>query len=505
VTAFILYAYARRMPRRVLLIVALSAALVGGCTSLAGCTSSSTTWKPRPSSAAAEASPSAAGTSYGTWDAGRSTPTADKIYPKYGNAAVDVLHYGLELTWAPDTKTLTGRATIQLRAAADLTAIMLDFAGSYAIETMTLDGAAATGSVTDGKLSVPASLAKEKDATLVVKYHGTPATVPMPSHRSDVEPLGLTVTDDGSLWTMQEPYGASTWYPANDQPSDKALYDIAVTVPAGWAGVASGTPQGQDGNTYRYTSSDPVAAYLTTLAIGKYQKETASGPHGVPITYWFRPGVDDSVMKVVRRSPTYLDWLEKKFGPYPFPSAGVVVVPSKSAMETQQMVTLGDKITAKSTDDINALDADLLHEYSHHWFGDAVTPSSWLDLWLNEGFAEYAQALYTNERDNVSAARWEQWARTADASLRSRLGPPGSPRADSFAESNVYVCPALMLHQIHKQLGDGAFFALARDWAQQHRGTVQNRSTFIAFVNQHTGKNLTALINTWLDSPTTPK
>jgi aminopeptidase N len=392
--------YDRPVSRRFSALAALSLSLA----LLVGCTSS-----PKPtvaaSSPAASSSPSAPALDYSEWQAGKSSPVADPIYPKYGNANVDVLHYGLDLTWTPESKTLTGQATIQLRAAAELTSIALDFSPAYAIDSTTVDGASTAGSVADGKLTVPAAVAKDKDATLVVRYHGTPKTVPMPSHRGDAEPLGLTVTADGGLWTMQEPYGAATWYPSNDQPSDKALYDISITVPAGWAGIASGTPKGQDGNTFRYTSTDPVATYLTTLAVGKYKQETVTGPHGLPIVYWYRPGVDDEMMKLVRKSPSHLTWLEQRFGSYPFPSAGVVLVPSASGMETQQMVTLGDKLLSGGATAGN-VDADLLHEYAHQWFGDTVTPSQWKDLWLNEGWATYAQALYTNERDKVSAARW---------------------------------------------------------------------------------------------------
>jgi aminopeptidase N len=459
-----------------------------------GCTASGTpqvaaSLKTRPQTGSASQSHS-----------GESTPVADPVYPDYGNPAIDVLHYGLDLSW--DTKTFTGQATIALRAVTAVTAITLDFSAAYAIDGAGLDGKPVTATLKDNDLVVPAALAAAAKATLVVKYHGVPKTVPVPSHRSDLEPLGLTVTAGGLLWTMQEPYGASTWYPANDQPSDKALYDIAITVPPGWAGVASGTPDGQSGNTFRYTSTDPVAAYLTTLAVGQFTKETATGPHGIPLTYWYRKGVDDKIMAVVRRSPSYLQWLESRFGPYPFPSAGVVMVPSASGMETQQMITLGSGIAGDSVD---AVDADLLHEYAHQWFGDAVTPTTWTDLWLNEGFADYAQYLYTNGKQGISQSDWERRFRPYDADLRSRLGPPGKPQPDRFAESNVYICPALMLEQIRKRVGDAAFFALARDWVQQHRGSNQDRATFIAFVNARTGQDFTALINAWLDSPTTPK
>ncbi|WP_433607499.1 M1 family metallopeptidase [Dactylosporangium sp. CA-139114] len=479
--------------RRSWLPVVLSTALL-----TAACTESN----PKPQTAggaAAGVSASPAGPDYSVWAAGRSTPVADPMYPTYGNPGVDVLHYGLDLAWQPQTKTLTGTATLRLRAAAELSEVKLDFSKAYTLDGITLNGAAATGAVTGTKLTVAAAVAKDAFATLVVKYHGTPTTVPMPSHRTDVEPLGLTVTGGGELWTMQEPYGASTWYPVNDQPSDKALYDIAVTVPDGWSAIANGALKSQDGNTFTYTSAEPVASYLTTLAVGQYKKETASGPYGIPLTYWYRPGRDDKALPYLRKSPQYLAWLEQRFGPYPFGSAGVLMVSSAAGMETQQMITMGLP-TLKSS-----LDADLLHEYAHQWFGDAVTPTTWNDLWLNEGWASYAQHLYTNERDKVTMQQWEVWARGVDAQLRKTVGPPGKPRADSFAESNVYICPALMLHQIHKQLGDAAFFSLATDWAHKNRGTAQDRTSFIAFVNQHTGKDFTSLINTWLDSPTTPR
>jgi aminopeptidase N len=486
--------------RRPLAYAFLALVVLGGCTGQPPKARTGAGVSPSPS-------PSYAGPDYSVWAAGRSTPVADPLYPTYGAASVDVLHYGLDLTWAPDTKVLTGQATIHLRAAADLTSVRLDFSAAYSLDAVTLNGATVTGSITDGDLVVPATVGKDANATVVVRYHGTPTTVPMPSHRSDVEPLGLTVTADGGLWTMQEPYGAATWYPSNDQPSDKALYDIAVTVPAGWTAVASGTPKEPEGTTFRYTATDPVATYLTTLAVGKYQKEAIAGPNGVPISVFYRPGTDDKLLPQLRKSAQYMTWLEQRFGPYPFPSAGVVMVPSRSGMETQQMITLGtpDYGDAKPADAARYFEDDLVHEYAHQWFGDTVGPATWNDLWLNEGWADYVQFLFSNERDKVTSAQWETWARGTDSRLRAKYGPPGKPKADSFAQSNVYVCPALMLHQIRKQVGDAAFFALAKDWAQQHRNTTQDRATFIAFVNQHTGKDLSALVNTWLDAPTTPK
>lgn len=485
------------MRRLVPLAVILPAFLI------AGCTSKPTAHNTAGASPSASASPTASAIDYTEWQAGRSTPVADPIYPARGTDALDVLHYGLVLDWSPTTRVLTGKATLQIRPTKDAAAFSLDFM-PYGVDSVTLDGTAVTGTVVKEKLTVTAPVTTDKPFTLVVAYHGKPTTTPMPSHRSDTEPLGLTVTKDGGLWTMQEPFGAFTWYPANDQPSDEALYDIEVTVPQGWTAIASGTPAEQAGMTFRYRTVDPVATYLTTLAVGKYQKLTATGPHGIPLTYWYRPGIDGNLVPVLKKSPEYLTWLEKRFGPYPFPSGGIVLVDSASGMETQQMITMGGKVenSAKARDQFGT---DLLHEYAHQWFGDSVTPTNWRDLWLNEGWATYAQDLYTQEVLKLSDASLDRYLRQADARLRAKLGPPGSPKADAFAEGNVYICPEAMLRQLNNALGDETFFALARAWVQEQKNTQQTRASFIAFVNKKTGRDFTKLINTWLDSRSTPK
>ncbi|MFB9239337.1 M1 family metallopeptidase [Plantactinospora siamensis] len=485
------------MRRPLLVTAALPAVLLAGCTD---------TPTPAPSSSAAagpSASASAPAVDYAAWQAGRSTPVADPIYPARGTDALDVLHYGLTLDWSPTSRVLTGSATLHIRPTRDAAQLSLDFM-PYQVDAVTLDGAPVTGAVRQEKLTVAAPVTADRPVTLVVKYHGKPRTTPMPSHRSDAEHLGLTVTKDGGLWTMQEPFGAFTWYPANDQPSDEALYDIEVRVPAGWTAVASGVPGEDSGGTFRYRSTDPVATYLTTLAVGRYQKVTAAGPRGIPLTYWYRKGTDDRLVPIMKRSPKYLAWLEKKFGPYPFSSGGVVVVDSASGMETQQMITMGGKV-ANSAKRREGWGIDLLHEYAHQWFGDSVTPTNWRDLWLNEGWATYAQDLYTQETNGFSDASLDRYLRETDGRLRKKLGPPGKPKADQFAEGNVYVCAEAMLRQLNKALGDQKFFALARAWVAEQRNTQQTRASFIAFVNKNTGRNFTGLINAWLDSPTTPK
>ena len=212
--------------------------------------------------------------------------------------------------------------------------------------------------------------------TVLVRYHGTPKDSPFPGARSDVPSVGIRTSEDGALWAMQEPYGAFTWFPCSDQPSDKAMFDLAVTAPAGWTGVSGGTlaatTTAADGATTTHWHGDsPAATYLTAFAVDRFERFTESGPGGLPVTYWVRREDAERMLPVIRKTPQMLEWLQQHFGPYPFRTAGVVVVPDRSAMETQAMISMGPLVGYRG-------ETVLLHELSHQWFGDTATPSTWI-------------------------------------------------------------------------------------------------------------------------------
>lgn len=210
---------------------------------------------------------------------------------------------------------------------------------------------------------------------------------------------------------MQEPWGAFTWHPVNDHPSDKAVYDARIDVPSRWTGVFNGellsSREVGDRRITRWHLGSPTASYLTTIAIGPFRRYTQWGPHGLPLTYWVRD-TDENRLATLRRSPELLRWLEDRLGPYPFDRAGAVVVDSSSAMETQTLVTMGNEVR-RSPREYRSV---LLHEYAHQWYGDSVTPSTWKDLWLNEGFAMYLEARWNSDQGFIPMLRWRSyWGR----------------------------------------------------------------------------------------------
>lgn len=433
-------------------------------------------------------------------DAGRSDPVADPVYPGRGDPALDVLHYGLDLAWDPPHRMLSGTATLQVRIARPAVSYTLDFGSALTADSVLLDGVAVAVSRIGDRMTVPLG---HQDAAgtrhvVTVAYHGVPETEKAPSTQPDVANVGAVILPDGGVWSAQEPFGAFTWYPVDDQPSDKALYDVDITVPDGWSGVSGGTfegssPAGHSRSVFRWHQPHPVASYLQAFAVDRLREQTGTGPHGLPLTFWFLSADAAVVQPLIEQVPAMLTWLEGRYGPYPFESAGAVFI-GGTGMETQTMVTVTPRIPADG----------LLHELAHQWFGDTVTPATWSDLWLNEGFAVYTQTAWKAEHDGEPLDQVMAGYVTGDQNLRTQYGAPGHYDPAHFAASNVYICPALMLNELRHRLGDNAFLALLRDWVQQHRDSSADRAEFTAFASQHAGTDLKPLIDAWLDSPTTP-
>jgi aminopeptidase N len=433
-----------------------------------------------------------------------SSPVEDSVYPDVGHPDVDALLYDLDLAWAPEDRTLTGTATLTFRAARDTRAFRLDLARPLEVASVTLDGEDASYRHRGKDLVVRSPIAEGDRHELVVEYAGEPGPVPAPTTRRDFSTVGFTVTDRGEVWTMQEPYGAYSWYPVNDQPSDKALYDISVTVPSPWTGVANGrlvststsSEGGGDLTTTRWQLDEPASSYLVTVAIGDYTHRSNRTASGLTVDYWIPrglPGAYDD-LKVAAKT---VDWVEQRLGPYPFSSLGLVLTDSQSAMETQTMVTLGNNDYVRSAPVI-------LHEVVHQWYGDQVSPADWSDVWLNEGMTMLMQALYEADRGGFDVARIIDGWRAEDQRLRDEYGPPGDYDPRQFGGSNIYWSPAVMWDELRRELGDETFFEIARSWLAAHDNTSVTRQQAYDHWEAESGLELTAFFDAWITGSTTP-
>ena len=476
--------------RRLAAGLALLGIIAAGC----GSGSSGTPAAPRVAGDAVDAHTSA-------YDAAVSEPQEDSLYPDVGDPGVDALHYLLDLTWTPKVERLTATETLLLRATSTSDQLRLDLARQLVVGHVWLDGKAVSFQHTGKDLIVSTPVEADSRHVLQLTYSGTPEPVTAPTDRADFSTTGWTIAPDGTVWTMQEPYGAYSWYAVNDHPSDKAFYDITIHAPKDQVGVANGELRSRTtagGRTVtRWHLPEPAASYLITVAIGRLTETRDSGPHGLPISYW-TPTDRPAILRQVRYAPRAVAYLEHLVGRYPFPTLGVLVVPSNSAMETQSMVTLGDKLYTLSRDVV-------VHEIAHQWYGDTVTPDDWSDLWMNEGMATYlAEANWTGDHGPHSREDiLQSWSRFAPG-LRLKYGAPTHYRPGTFGEGNVYYIPALMWDTIRQRLGDDEFWSLATRWVQTHRYTSQDRDTLVAWWSKESGQNLSSLFDAWLEGTREP-
>lgn len=442
------------------------------------------------------------------WDAALSEPRQDPVYPEVGSDTLDALHYDLDLSWDPATRTLAGAETLLLRAPGPTASLVLDLSGALGVDQVRLDGEPVRFAHEDDDLVVTPAEPLEADERVVLQltYAGTPRPVAAPTTRSDFATNGWTITDDGATWTMQEPYGALTWYAVDDQPSDKAFYDISLTVPQGWRGIANGqlvesrddpAAPGADAGTHTdsWSLDAPAASYLVTAATGEYVTESDTGPGGLPITYWV-PREKAKLMRGLRSLPADLAWLEERLGPYPFDSLGVLLVDSRSGMETQSMITLG-------MGDYTTSEAVLVHEASHQWYGDLVTPTTWDDLWMNEGMAMYLQLQWQAETGGFDVEESMDYLRSVEPGLRRTNGPPARTDPARFGTSGVYYGGALLWHTVRTRVGADGFDECSRAWLAEHALGNADRAQLVDFWASCTDTP-PEVFRAWLEAPTSP-
>jgi len=435
---------------------------------------------------------------------GAAAAEPDSYYPAKGDGRIDVRSYGLDLRWKPKDEVLAGTATVRLRVVEASDSFTLDLHKAMKVSGATLDGVPVETTRDGHDLVVPLLMLPGATHDLVVRYSGRPRTVEAPTSRVDSTGLGWHTTAKGQVWTMQKPYGAFTWHPVNDHPSDKARYSIRLDVPDEWVGVASGTmlERARSGKrtVTRFEHKDPVAPYLTTVAIGPYKRVTATGPHDLPLTFWIPKGRDE-LLKPLKKTGEAIAWLEKRLGPYPFDRAGVVVTPGRSSVETQTLITLSRDEYRYGTHDVRE---QVAHHLVHHWYGGAVSPNDWRDNWMGESMATYLQAQFAVSRDWDTRTYWDQELERNDQYWRDLFGPPGAYERREFGQRNVHYGGALILQRLRTKIGATAFNEAMRRWPQENLHTSRGRNTYVSFLESVSGQVLGPWFNDWLNDATTP-
>lgn len=424
----------------------------------------------------------------------------DPLFPQLGNGGYDVQHYTLDLLVDVAATTITGTAAVEARALEDLDTFNLDLSG-LAVTAVTVDGQPANWWMRDDELTIApaAPLARDATFTAVVSYGGVPRPV------ADVSSPGSTPLGwlwyKGGAYVISEPSGAMNWYPVNNHPSDKATYTYRISVPEPYVAAANGVLEQEvaEGGrtTYVWRMDDPMASYLATVHVGRFDVETASGPDGLVIRNYFPEGTSDDVRAAFDRTGEMIAFVSDLLAPYPFDAYGVALVarPLDYPLETQTLATFGADGAPEET---------VLHEVVHQWFGNSVSPATWKDVWLNEGFATYFELLWLERQQGRDAL--EDRARDLYDTLAGRpdLGTPIPARVEDLFSDAVYLRGALTLHALRLSVGDERFFEILRSYYAAHQGGVASTADFTATAVAVGGEGVAELLDAWLHDPALP-
>lgn len=334
-----------------------------------------------------------------------------------------------------------------------------------------------------------------------------------------VDPLTFDETDTEPrrpvAWTLSEPYGARTWWPGKDHPSDKAdSARVTVTVPEPMSVASNGlleraaTVDGR--STFSWFSRYPIAPYLISFAAGRYEvsEQTYVRPDSLaaewgalelPIVHYTYP--ENSFLQGFERVVGMMPVMEYWFGPYPFPEEkyGHAQFTWGGGMEHQTMSSMGGSYRAL-----------VAHELAHMWFGDAVTLRRWPHLWLNEGFATYAELLFWEARREEFPGEYERVFESYWSRARRARGPlvvrDTASVGNLFSGNRVYAKGAMVLHMLRHVVGRSTFRTILRTYAQDpdlRYGTAIS-ADFREVAERVSGRNLGYFFDQWLRRPGHP-
>ena len=426
---------------------------------------------------------------------------------RHRSAHLTVAHYDLWLGLTDDPATAeTFAVTSEITLTSAAAGIVLDYLGE-SVTAVEVDGAPVEYLFADGQIRLEVPV----DTRCSVKVAG----------RSRYSRTGQGLhrfTDPADsrtyLYSHFEPSDARRVYPCFDQPDLKATFSVRMSVPEGWTALANGAETGRVDGTVHFAETRPMSTYLTAFAAGEYVRAGHATSEGVELGVWARASmaefVDEEFLQITARG---LPHFNEVFGyPYPWGKYDSILVPEYNlgAMENPGLVTFTESylFQDRATRAQHAARANtILHEMSHMWFGDLVTPKWWDDLWLKESFAEFMGADaslhvsdYAEARANFAGDR-KNWAYQQDQLPTTHPIAAEIPDVDAARQNFdgiTYAKGAAVLTQLVHYIGREAFFAGARDYFSAHAFSSATFADLLAALSAHTDVDLGEWADRWL-------
>ena len=433
-------------------------------------------------------------------------PQARLAYP--GDASIDVTYYGLDLRLSVAPNNLRGAATVTLKSTtANLSSFFLDFVSTVTtteglrVDSVKVGNQKLTFQHNQNKLTItpPQPLANGQALTLTVFYQGVPSTAQESFYFDKHQ-----TTNDPVIWTLSEPYGTPYWFPCHDTPADKAdSSSVRITAPAPFVSVSNGklisTTTNADGTkTYFWKNSYPIAQYLISIAVSNYAQLDTPFNYGnqtMPVTHYIYPENLTQVQASLELTPSMLTLFTNRFGTYPFLR--------EKYGHAQFNFGGGQEHQTVSSMSLSALTPYVIaHELAHQWFGDKITCRDWQNIWLNEGFASYAEAVYAESVNGRTGyqAYMNGFLTSARRAVGSVYVQDISSVNSIFDSRRSYAKGATVLHMLRGIVGDSAFYKTLRTYAATPTLAYKAAATedFQAVAEQVSGKKLGYFFSEWI-------
>jgi aminopeptidase N len=416
----------------------------------------------------------------------------------------DIKFHRISLNVSLTNRQLQGRVTTYFVANENLNGMEFDFSGQMTVQSVTQRGNSLNFSQNGNRLIInfPQTQSAGILDSITVTYNGNVPNTGLDSY---------VVSDHNNIpvvWTLSEPYGAKDWWPCKQDLIDKAdSIDVILTYPKiasnqEMFGVSNGLliseyETVQNNTTYKVSHWQhryPIAAYLVAFAITNYSKfsQNAGLTQSFPIDNYVYP---ENLSTVQSQSGTFLpvmNYFEQTFGSYPFNNEkyGQIQFGWGGGMEHQTATFV-----------VNYDRSLIAHELAHQWFGDAVTCGSWHDIWLNEGFATYSEALTRQALDGQQA--FDQWKINANIYITSY--PDGAVYVQDttnvwriFNGRLSYNKGAMVLNMLRLKLGDNHFFQGLRNYVNQKSFQYVLTTDFRTIMENQSQMDLQEFFNDWI-------
>lgn len=416
----------------------------------------------------------------------------------------DAIHYKLELELLFASGTIQGSNTATFASQSPgLSTLSLDLDSALAVSAVEMNGApvAFTRPADRIDIALDQPYGPGQLFTVKVSYGGTP---PAPSGFGG---LRFVTTSGGrpAAWTLSEPWDARTWWPGKDQLGDKATFELWITHPATMQCASNGLLEGTDalsGNRTRsrWRTYYPMTAYLASFVVTEFSRRTdlyTGFGASMPVEFFVFPESFASWGTGMDRVVPMLHAFSTAYGQYPFVNEkyGVAQFTWSGGMEHQTISSqssISESLTA--------------HELAHQWWGDMITCATWSDIWLNEGFATFSEALWYERKAGGTLANYLSAMVSRKPSTTQGTVYVYNPTstANIFNSTNVYRKGAWVLHMLRGVLGDGPFFQALLDYRAAYEGGSATTAGFRAVVEQSSGRELGWFFDQWVMNPGSP-